>query len=345
LRKSRGYNLVIVYIVTMVSSFSVMAVDMLVKAKPVESWSSGFQNVMSCIVEVPYYFQLSGESDGKLNFILPQGSSFEKGDILVIQDDKYLVLELEKLQNQLEIQKLNAEYNETEYERRFKLKDKDVSWSQLNSLDLARSVSKLEFLKQGVEIEEKRQRVLGLKHIAPSDGSIISVQSQPGDYVTQGTNILTFSSNKMKELNCELPLKEFRRLKTRQNNLALSRFEWHSDLVLDRIGQRLSGESQTLHLYLKGDFDSQMLGERVRIVMHTPNEELSLVPVEALVISDASSYVWLIGDNNKVEKITVNILKNLADNFLVQSKLKTGDRLVSLGQDKLEPGNSVRVIF
>lgn len=316
----------------------------MVKAKAVESWKLGLQHTLTCTVGVPYYIQLSSESDARLLKILPSGSTFNKGDLLAVQDDSYSTIDLEILEKQSEIQNITSVYNTAEYERGVSLQYSNISKSQMSGLQLAKDLAKFEADKQGIAIKEKKRRIGSLQHVAPLNGTVVALQSHPGEYLIQGANILTYAANELKELNCEMPLEEITRLKEARRGLEDIQLQWHTGLVIDRLSQKLSSNSQMVSVYLKGDLDSQMLGERVLITMYSPMDNLSLVPAEALIISKASSFVWFISENNKIEKVDVSIIKNLAHHFLVQSKLKGGDRLVSLGKNQLEPGQTVRVI-
>ncbi len=70
-------------------------------------------------------------------------------------------------------------------------------------------------------------------------------------------------------------------------------------------------------------------------------QEALLVPVSAVQTDQNSSFVLIVGPDNKVAQKTVILGDQIAQNFIVKSGIKLGDRVIVDGIQKVKPGQTV----
>jgi len=316
----------------------------LVKVAIVEPWDKGIIDTFNCEVAVPYMKILSSETDAKLTFILPQGSQVNKGDLVAQQDDYYLNQSLNRLEHSLTLSQYEVKYNLDEYNRLSRLKSNLVSPSVLNEFSFKhkQAVSNNLILKN--EIHELKYRIQSLKHFAPSNGAITRLFIRPGEFLNQGDKLISFVSDPDKEINCEVPVARFDSYEvTKSNQFSIE----NTQLKVKRISKILNSESQFINVYLASHEESipYLIGQRVKVTMGTQNVALTKLPLDAVNLSSAEHYTWKVNDKNEVEKVEIKIKQNLPHSFLVESNLKSGDKIITLGKSGLVEKQKVRLVL
>jgi membrane fusion protein, multidrug efflux system len=75
----------------------------------------------------------------------------------------------------------------------------------------------------------------------------------------------------------------------------------------------------------------------------TPEQRM-LVPVEAVEMTHANSFVLVIGKDEKVEQRTVELGRQVGQDFIVQKGVSGGERVIVEGTQKVHPGEVVHAI-
>ncbi|HTB24900.1 MAG TPA: efflux RND transporter periplasmic adaptor subunit [Puia sp.] len=81
---------------------------------------------------------------------------------------------------------------------------------------------------------------------------------------------------------------------------------------------------------------------RIRISVQQP--EGLVIPQESTFELQDKVFVFVLGDSNKVTSTAVNILGRSGNYYLVQNGIKTGDRIVYSGVDKLNDGAKINPV-
>ena len=320
----------------------------LVQVGKVKSWQAGRQQQMYCKVQAPHHFQVASQGDAQLLWRMPVGSEVAEGQLLAEQDGFYLERRVARLTAELASAGIQADFSVREFERLRSLDQQQlVSPSQLNDLARASKQAKLTVERLAEELKEAKYRLAHLKHYAPVTGQILAVQAQPGEHLSVGQRIVSILPAADQELLCEWPLAQYRQI------TAIEQVRFSLDglpdnpvaLTLARISRQLAEATQTVQVYLRpkeGAVTGWLTGERLQVTAAVDAPELSRVPYDAVSQAEAGHFVWRLDAEHKVDKLPVRVVATREQHFLVESTLKAGDLVVTLGKRGLTPAQQVR---
>jgi len=330
-----------ILILALVSS-SASATAPLVSVASVEPWHQGEVSVINCQISVPFLTAFTSESDAKLTYLVPKGSKVKQGQLIAEQQNFYYLQQLTRLQQQLTISNSTLNFNNNEYNRLLALKDNMVSTANLEKALLTRKQSQAKYKQVSSEINELEHRINRLKFYAPKDGTVVDIFSEPGEYLNQGKKVLSFLSASDKEINCQVPVSQFDRHNQAKFNLLA---ENKKPLSLTRTNQVVENTSQFVNIYLKNDTAPfpQFLGQRLKVEMSINNEKLTRLPVDGLNLASAGDYVWRLNSEGKVSKVPIKLHTNQSDFFLVESSLRAGEQVITLGKAGLVENQQVEI--
>jgi RND family efflux transporter MFP subunit len=313
----------------------------LVKIAKVKAWQQGDISIINCEVSVPFLTAFSSESDAKLTYLLPKGSQVKEGELIAEQQNYYYLKQLSRLEQALAVSTAEFTFNSKEFNRLSSL-DNMISATTLESNLLKREQSKRKQQQVISEIDELEHRINRLRFFAPKSGTVVSTYSEPGEYLTQGTKVLSFLSNNEKEINCKVPVGKFSANKQAVFSLLNDNKE---RLNVKRINQVVDNTSQFVNVYLNAHNTEipQLLGQRLKVKMSRANVNLTRLPVDGLNLAKSGDYVWQVNGNSKVSKVYVKLISNQSGYFLVESSLKVGDRVIILGKAGLTINQQVDV--
>jgi len=314
----------------------------LVSVGLVQSWEKGEVNIVNCQVSVPFLTAFSSENSATLTYLMPKGSDVKKGDLIAQQQNFYYAKELTRLKQQLDISDIELHHSINEYNRLAGLKNNMIAKSQLANSLLKRRQSNAKHQQLNNEISELEYRIERLTFRAPANGVIVETFSEPGEYLTQGTKVLSFLSENEKEINCQIPVAKFARDSHANYNLMESELK---PLSLTRVSQVIENKGQFVSVYLKGEASlvSYFIGQRVRVRMSSVNDKLIRLPLDSLNLSNAGDYVWKVDSANKISKVAVKLIANQSGSFLAESLLKAGERVVTIGRSGLVSDQKILV--
>jgi RND family efflux transporter MFP subunit len=316
----------------------------LVEVTEVESWNHGATHTIHCEVETPHTYLISSHNSARLKWVLPEGTEVTHGQLIAEQDSYYITQSIERLKIEIESAEVQQEYTSSEYKRIHSLNEQNlVSSSRLNDMSRLSIQAKLSKKKLEQQLQELQHRQHNLQHFSPVNGQILSMESQPGEYLDDGQTILKLQPIDNKELICELPLKKYRQ----HNQLSTAKFTFNdnTELTLDRTTLSLKEDSQTLGLYLHADESTQralLIGERLPIQVSYQSLDIARVPHDALELAGDAYYVWKLNEEERVSRLAVTIISTQSDYFLVKSTLQGGDRVVTFGKQGLENKQQVK---
>ncbi len=77
------------------------------------------------------------------------------------------------------------------------------------------------------------------------------------------------------------------------------------------------------------------------LIASNDTQKYLVIPQDALLLDQQGAYVFAVNDENKVEmrRITTGPQRGLS--LVVELGLKTGDRVITAGQQKVQPGMTV----
>jgi len=334
-----------IFISVFLTSFAISALASvpapLVKVAKIKSWRQGDISIINCEISVPFLTTFSSESDAKLTYLLPKGTEVKKGDLIAEQQSYYYLKQLSRLEQELAVSTAELKFNNKEFNRLSSLGNM-ISATTLENFSLKLEQSNAKQQQVISEIDELEHRINRLRFFAPKSGTVVNTYSEPGEYLNQGKKVLSFLSNNEKEINCKVPVAEFGINKKAVFSLLNGNKQ---QLNIKRINQVVDNTSQFVNVYLNAQNDeiSQLLGQRLKVKMSIANNRITRLPVDGLNLAKTGDYVWQIDKEGKVAKVYVKLISNQLDYFLVESALKEGDLVITLGKSGLTVNQHVEV--
>ncbi|WP_299002562.1 efflux RND transporter periplasmic adaptor subunit [uncultured Shewanella sp.] len=329
----------------LLSVFPTYAEDkLLVYVELVLPWHEGIQKSLYCHADVPFRPQVSSHVKAQLNWVLPVNMPVKKGDVIALQDDFYLVQRSLKLTAKLEAAKAQADFSAQEYQRIQSLdKQEMVSVSDLNRAKLDAKLTKQQYLALKADQMILEHQIASLKHLAPADGQIFTLNAQPGEWLDSGDSILSFLPSDNQEVVCQMSLDLYQQV----NDIELVSFQLKSGetLAFNRLALKVDEAAQmvNVHFDFKDDTAALFLNERVAVNMQMPKDDLTLVAYDALSLKNNEYFVWLLDDDNKVTQVPVKVMDTQGAHAVVQSGIKVGEHVVVRGGKSLTLNDQVVV--
>lgn len=279
---------------------------------------------------------ISSEIAGRIQKVdFKPGAKVAKGQLLFQLDDRIYQSNLESAQAALELSK-------TTYERLQKLDKGQVAKTDLDK-------AKAEFAQDQAKVDVNKAYLAETQIKAPYAGFIGYNQYDVGSQVEPGEALADLVDRSQLQAWYQMPEKYLSRLKL---NAPVS-----IHTIVDGREQAIHGK--LIFISPKADPDTHAVGLRALI----PNAEDKLspglfvhvtqtlgaaqhalaVPEEAIIQTLAGSQVFVV-NGNKVAAIKVSVGAAINGLVPVLSGLKTGDLVVTAGQDQLKDGDTVRVM-
>lgn len=117
--------------------------------------------------------------------------------------------------------------------------------------------------------------------------------------------------------------------------------------VLESLDNQIDTTTGTVKLKARFDnaeqmlFPNQFVNARLRVETHTA---ATIIPSAAVQFGTQGTFVYVVGDDNKVSIRAVSIVASDAERSMVNEGVQQGERLVTEGTDRLRDGSEVEVI-
>lgn len=309
--------------------------------------------------EIPIQPRISGRL---ITLMVEEGSEVKKGDLIGVIDDEAYMLQVQQteaniigIKANLEQAKVNASRLKSEKERYRELLDQRYisqwEYEQVENAYLAAEAN-LDTLKAQLKVAEKNYQLQKLqleqtRIYAPISGYILRKLVTPGINLTSGTTIVTMASLSPVKLVFNIDQKDAVRI---QRGMSVN---FVNDAVPNRIysgkinqvAPVYDPKTRTLALSVNIDNDDRsllpgMFG--IVTVLMSGKDFALVVPQEAIVVNSQKG-VFVVGDDNVVQFQPVKTGLEAEGRVEVVSGLKTGDKVVVVGQNRLRNGQLVEV--
>ncbi|MCG7551733.1 efflux RND transporter periplasmic adaptor subunit [Pseudoalteromonas sp. Of7M-16] len=316
-----------------------------VRVGEAQQWQQGINKPLYCHSDVPFRQQVSSHVSAELTWLLPAGSQVKKGELLAKQNDFYLKRQLAQLDANAKAAHANYVYSLNEYERLSKLDEGGVVSSselQQHKRDYQTALEQNKIYAEQFRLVE--HQLNNLIHRAPADGVVLSLSSEPGQWVGEGESLLVFLPAEQQEVTCRVALElyqEFNQFKDVKLSLADG-----TELFLDRHAGLVSSQDQTINLHLKfknSRPEKFLIGQRHVVDVSMAASNLTKVPYDALTINKQEYYVWRVGQDNKVTKVVVKITDTDRNYSVIQGNIRAGDKVVVKGKMALKDDLEVTI--
>ena len=183
---------------------------------------------------------------------------------------------------------------------------------------------------------------------APFNGYVGITDYKIGDKLKNGDLLLTLDDMSSMKAFIYLPEKILPQISENIKYIASSKLfpEQKYFGVISNIDQRVNRDSRTIRAYAIIDNKSKNLRPGLLLNIDIVLDEIKdtmLIPEESVLTSKDYSYVFVIDEDvSKIKKVNLGITSNGMIQIL--SGLKSNDKVVTLGHEKLKDGSKIRII-
>ncbi|GHE26229.1 efflux RND transporter periplasmic adaptor subunit [Vulcaniibacterium thermophilum] len=298
--------------------------------------------------------RVASEFGGRVVRVAEVGQAVRAGDALAVLDDTGIRLRAQEAQ--AELGRIRAQLElATSQERRYAAlaAQQNVARSQLDQLRAERSVLAQELARAQATLAQVRHQQQRMVVRAPFDGVVAERIAQPGEFLAPGGAIARLVDLATREVQVRAPV-----------DLA-SHLGVGTPVLLRAAGPSGSAAATPLRvsaLVPVGDAASRQLELRIALpsagaaaawpigsavdvgLPRGPQREVVAVPRDALVLRREGDYVLRVGARDVAERVGVEAGDTVDGQVEVRGDVRPGDRLIVRGAERVQPGQTVRVL-
>jgi RND family efflux transporter MFP subunit len=277
------------------------------------------------------------------------GDAVRAGDTLALLDETDLRLQIE--QAEAEMRAATAALAQAEAELKRIVTLRNDGWSTASGYD-----------KQKATVEEARGRVVRAERalslaqnahsyatlVSDADGIVTATQIEPGQVVAAGQPAIRLARLAEKEAVVAIPEALIARVRDGTASVAL----WSNpDKRYEAKLRELSPSADPATRTYLARFSIPKAGAEVQLGMtatvtvgDAATAQVVRLPLAALYNQGSGPAVWVIDVDGRPVLRPVTVTSYEANDVLVSGGLSEGDRVVTLGVQKLDPGQRVRIV-
>lgn len=286
--------------------------------------------------------RIGAETAGRLTWVADVGTRIAFGEPIATIDDADLRLDLRDSEAQLESLKAQRRYQTANLDRLLRLANNNNA--SANDIDEAQSTLDMtdqEIRRAEVSIDQIERRIEQTRVVAPFAGVVVERLVQIGEFVSRGDQVARLVDTENREIRASAPLSIAPFLREGLE-VSIEHRDVESLSPVSRIIPVGDERSRMFEVRIAADNPSWVVGSPVRVAL--PNgdpRELLAIPRDALVLRGSEAFVLRVNQENTVEKVTVNTGIGLGPLIEVIGELSAGDRVITRGAERLQPGQDV----
>jgi len=293
--------------------------------------------------------QITAGIAGQLEMVMEPGTIVEKGDIVARIDRQTLLLQRAEQEALLERAEINLRQLESDLRRQRELQDSNlVSEFQLEQTEANRDLARSDVTITSVRIRQIDDQIRRSEVRAQFTGVVVERLRRGGEDVSRGEVLGRMTDTRNMEVRAFVPLKH------------LARTSAGDAIDVYTGGIRRHGTIRAL--IPTGDVRSQTFEARIDLpdtaqrtwaigqlvsvaVPIQAGKSVLTVPRDALILRQNGQFVYRISDDNKAERIFVEIGDSEGELIAVSGALKEGDSVAVRGAESLSEGADVQVVL
>lgn len=297
-----------------------------------------------------------------INLRVEEGMEVNKGELIGVIDDETFVLQLQQteaniigIKANLQQAKVNVSRLKSEKERYRELLDQRyISQWEYDQAENAYSAAEanLDTVKAQLAVAEKNHQLQKIqleqtRIYAPISGYILKKYVTPGLNLTSGTTMVTMASLSPVKLTFNIDQKDAAKIR---KGMAV---DFVNDAVPDRVysgkinqvAPVYDPQTRTLNLSVNiaNDDHSLLPGMFGVVTVLMGGKDFALVVPQEAIIVNTQKGVFVVGSDNVVRFQPIKTGLEAEGRVEVVSGLKTGDKVVVVGQNRLRSGQLVEV--
>ncbi|MEC7941163.1 MAG: efflux RND transporter periplasmic adaptor subunit [Pseudomonadota bacterium] len=300
------------------------------------------------VVKAGQQANLGFELAGKVNEILVGvGDTVAEGQPLIKLDTQLLKTESSQLKAQAEEVKAQLSLVAANLKRQRSLKAKGFSAeAEIDSLTSEQRVLQANLLRIDASLKGNDLKLVKSTILAPYSGTIATRFVSLGDVVNVGNPTLTLLASEGKEAFIGIPAHQMQMVTSLSApSIRVGRNDYAVQLL--NPGAMVDTQSRSVGLrYLFPEQSSVLEGQLAYLQFDEQVEEQGYwVPLTGLI--DGLRGVWnifVIGDGNKVERRSVQVLFANNQQAYVSGAIEDGEQVIASGLHRLVPGQTVKPV-
>ena len=292
---------------------------------------------------------VSSEVDGILKVLkVEEGSVVSKGMLLAQINETDYRLEVSRAEAALRQAVASLVNAKVEYERKDALyKEALVTRQQFDDIVARRSLAEGDVDRAKGALDLAREKLIKTKIYAPMAGAVKEKKVTPGEYVKNGTPLLTLIQNDPIKLSFTVTEKDVASLKVSQEVVfkvdSFPDREFRGKLYI--IYPNLEEKTRSLQAEALVPNPQMLLksGLFARVTVYTgTSQDKVIVPITSLLYENSVVKIFVV-EGNKAKEQIVKVGGKYGEFMEIVEGLKGGEQLVVVGQNNLAEGVKVNV--
>lgn len=286
--------------------------------------------------------RIAAETDGRITWVAEVGEAVAAGTPVASVDDTDLRLDLED--NEARLQSLLAQerYQSSNLDRLSRLaSSNNASVNQIEEARAQLDMTAQEIRRARVAVAQAARRLEQAQILAPFPGVVVDRLVQAGEFVARGSEVVRLVDTGNREIRVQAPLSVAGHV--RQGlEVSVRHRDSESLSPVRRVIPVGDERSRMFELRIAANDPAWVVGSPVRVALpNSDPRQLVAVPRDALVLRGSEIFVLRVTPENTVEKVRVDTGIGLDSLVEVIGDLSGGDRVVTRGAERLQPGQSV----
>lgn len=286
--------------------------------------------------------RIAAETDGRITWVAEVGTHIGNGEPFATIDDTDLQLDLTDNQALLESLRAQKRFQEVNFKRLKQLTASNIG--SVNERDEAQSQLDMtiqEIRRAEVTIARTQRRIDQTRVLTPFPGVVVERLVQVGEFVNRGTQVARLVDIENREIRAQAPLTVSTFIRE-----GLEVTVEHDDkqflTPVDRVIPVGDERSRMFEVRIAADDPAWVIGSPVRVALpNSDPRQLVAVPRDALVLRGSEMFVLRVTPDNTVEKVNVDTGIGLGNLVEIIGDVSGGDRIVTRGAERLQPGQAV----
>jgi len=288
---------------------------------------------------------IASEVSGRLVSVAEVGDFIEAGGLIAKVDDTFLKLELQNADAIIKRLEANLTYRNNQLERFENLaRQQSASVGEMDEARSQRDMAEQDLVQARIAHDQIKYRLERTSVKAPFSGHIVERFRQGGEYISVGGEVARLVDTTNIEVQARAPMEVAAYVKA---GLPVS--------VKDDKGREVNGEiraivpvgderSRLIEVRITLDEQPWVIGGAVRVALPKSSpQEVVAVPRDALILRENVTYVYKLNDDGTVEQVSVVTGVGNGPLVEVRGNLEAGDEVVTLGGERLRPGQTVSI--
>jgi RND family efflux transporter MFP subunit len=302
------------------------------------------------VVRARYETDLGFRVAGKIvTRVVNVGDCVQVGDVVVRLDPQDLKLQVESAEAEFVAATSNLHQAAADLDRYTTLKTR--GWASVADFDRKKAANdeaegRLERAKHSLDLAHNQLDYSDLK--ADADGVITATLAEPGQVVAIGQPVVRLAHRGEREAVVALPETSLTEAKSSKATVELwSGPERRFNASLRELSPQADAATRTYaaRFTIDNPDDSVALGMTATVTLSDRSDSsVAKLPLAAILNRGAGPSVFVVDESNELELRPVKVASFTGDSALVTSGVSDGDRVVTLGVQKLDVGQKIRAI-